>query len=87
MSKALELARHLETLHINNMYKNDFYWTWDKTDEELELFPPDSQKRCAICGQVFLPASNRAKYCPACKQTVVRQQKAVSARRARAVER
>ena len=22
MSKALELARHLETLHINNMYKN-----------------------------------------------------------------
>ena len=36
MSKALELARHLETLHINNMYKNDFYWTWDKTDEELD---------------------------------------------------
>ena len=36
MSKALELARHLETLHINNLYKNDFYWTWDKTDEELD---------------------------------------------------
>ena len=36
MSKAMELARHLETLHINDMYKNDFYWTWDKTDEELE---------------------------------------------------
>src|SRR5699024_12010437 len=36
MSKALELARHLETLHINNMYKNDFYWTWDKTDDELD---------------------------------------------------
>ena len=36
MSKAMELARHLETLHINNMYKNDFYWTWDKTDEELD---------------------------------------------------
>ena len=36
MSKTVELARHLETLHINNMYKNDFYWTWDKTDEELE---------------------------------------------------
>ena len=28
MSKAFELARHLETLHINNMYKSDFYWTW-----------------------------------------------------------
>ena len=36
MSKAVELARHLETLRINNMYKTDFYWTWDKTDEELE---------------------------------------------------
>jgi knotted carbamoyltransferase YgeW len=36
MSKTVELARHLEKLHINNMYKNDFYWTWDKTDEELE---------------------------------------------------
>ena len=36
MSKTIELARHLERLHINNMYKTDFYWTWDKTDEELE---------------------------------------------------
>lgn len=35
MSKAFELARHLETLHINNMYKQDFYWTWDKTDDEI----------------------------------------------------
>ena len=35
MSKTVELARHLETLHINNMYKNDFYWTWDKPDEEI----------------------------------------------------
>ena len=32
MSKTVELARHLEKLHINNMYKTDFYWTWDKTD-------------------------------------------------------
>ena len=37
MSKTVELARHLETLRINNMYKTDFYWTWDKTDEELDL--------------------------------------------------
>ncbi len=36
MSKASELARRLETLHINDLYKSDFYWTWDKTDEELE---------------------------------------------------
>ena len=36
MSKTIELAKHLEKLHINNVYKSDFYWTWDKTDEELE---------------------------------------------------
>ena len=36
MSKTIELARHLETLHINDMYKTDFYWTWDKTDEEID---------------------------------------------------
>ena len=36
MSKTIELARHLETLHINDMYKTDFYWTWDKTDDEIE---------------------------------------------------
>ena len=35
MSKAVELARRLETLRINHMYQNDFYWTWDKTDDEL----------------------------------------------------
>ena len=32
----LSLQDHLETLHINNMYKNDFYWTWDKTDDEID---------------------------------------------------
>ena len=36
MSKTTKLAQHLETLKINNMYKNDFYWTWDKTDDELD---------------------------------------------------
>ena len=36
MSKTTELARHLETLHINNMYKEDFFWTWDKTDDEID---------------------------------------------------
>ena len=36
MSKTVELARHLEKLHINNMYKTDFYWTWDKTDDEID---------------------------------------------------
>ena len=36
MSKTTKLAQHLETLKINNMYKSDFYWTWDKTDDEIE---------------------------------------------------
>ena len=36
MSKALDLAQHLETLSINDMYRNDFYWTWDKTDDEID---------------------------------------------------
>ena len=36
MSKTVELAKHLETLKINNMYKSDFYWTWDKTDDEID---------------------------------------------------
>ena len=36
MSKTEKLAQHLEKLQINNMYKNDFYWTWDKTDDELD---------------------------------------------------
>ena len=36
MSKASELAKHLQTLKFDRMYKNDFYWTWDKTADELE---------------------------------------------------
>ena len=29
MSKTTELARHLERLHINNMYKSDIHCTCD----------------------------------------------------------
>lgn len=36
MSKAKELAEHLQGLNIQKMYKNDFYWTWDKTDDEID---------------------------------------------------
>ena len=36
MSKTEQLVQRLEKLQINNMYKNDFYWTWDKTGDELE---------------------------------------------------
>ena len=36
MSKTTELAEKLAKLNIADMYRKDFYWTWDKTDEELE---------------------------------------------------
>ena len=36
MSKTETLVQRLERLKINNMYKGDFYWTWDKTADELE---------------------------------------------------
>lgn len=36
MSKAKELAKHLETLNISGMYEDDFFLTWDKTDDEIE---------------------------------------------------
>lgn len=36
MSKAKDLAKHLETLDLKNMYENDFFLTWDKTDDEID---------------------------------------------------
>ncbi|MBQ2971692.1 MAG: knotted carbamoyltransferase YgeW [Ruminococcus sp.] len=36
MSKAKELIKHLETLNIGDMYENDFFLTWDKTDDEID---------------------------------------------------
>ena len=37
-------------------------------DRELEtaLFHRLDAKRCAVCGALFTPSSNRAKYCPEC---------------------
>ena len=35
MTKAQELAEKLSKLDYGKMYENDFYWTWDKTDDEL----------------------------------------------------
>ena len=31
-----EYIEKLEKLEYRNMYKNDFFLTWEKTDEELE---------------------------------------------------
>lgn len=36
MAKTTELAAHLKSLNIASMYKNDFFWTWDKTDDEID---------------------------------------------------
>ena len=46
-------------------------------DEPLEtaLLFRDELKRCVICGQAFLPGSNRAKYCKPCAAKVHRRQK------------
>ncbi len=35
MSKTLDLAAQLAALNCGNLYNNDFYWTWDKTGDEL----------------------------------------------------
>ena len=54
-------------------------------DGELEtaLFHRLDAKRCAVCGALFTPGSNRAKYCPECAPKVHRRQKAECERRRR----
>ncbi len=51
---------------------------------EMELFGKDAMKRCAICGRVFIPGSNRALYCDDCRAIAQRRQKAEYAKRRRA---
>ena len=36
MSKTKEFANRLKELDIKNMFENDFFLTWDKTDDEIE---------------------------------------------------
>lgn len=47
-------------------------------DKELEtaLFHRLDAKRCAVCGALFTPGSNRAKYCPECAVQVRRRKEA-----------
>jgi hypothetical protein len=51
---------------------------------EAEIFRGKDLKRCVVCGGVFVPKSNRAKYCPDCAARVHRRQKAESERKRRA---
>lgn len=41
---------------------------------EAEIFRGKDLKRCEVCGGVFVPKSNRAKYCPDCAARVHRRQ-------------
>ncbi len=50
---------------------------------EAEIFRDKDLKRCAVCGGVFVPKSNRGKYCPDCAASVHRRQKAESERKRR----
>ena len=50
---------------------------------EAEIFRDKELKRCAVCGRVFVPKSNRAKYCPSCAARVHRRQKTESERKRR----
>ena len=36
MTKTQQLARHLAGLKAENLYRRDFFWTWDKTGDELD---------------------------------------------------
>ena len=62
-----------------------FRWSVLPLDGTLkaEIFRDKDTKRCAICGQAFLPKSNRAKYCPGCAARVHRRQKTESERKRR----
>ena len=50
---------------------------------EAEIFRDKDLKCCAVCGGVFVPKSNRAKYCPGCAARVHRRQKTESERKRR----
>ena len=54
----------------------------DKPLETALLFR-ENLKRCAVCGQPFLPGSNREKYCKLCAAKVHRKQKNASDRKRR----
>ena len=55
-------------------------------DKELEtaLFHRLDAKRCAVCGALFTPGSNRAKYCPECAGCMKRIKAAQRKRKQRA---
>lgn len=55
-------------------------------DRELEaaLYRRLAAKRCSVCGSLFFPGSNRAKYCPDCAAVMKRTKAAERKRKQRA---
>jgi len=56
--------------------------------DDFTMSPPKSnrcapEKVCAECGKPFVPGSNVAKYCPACREKIHREQSTESKRRSR----
>ena len=47
------------------LFQNFRPWQGDK-ELETALFHRLNAKKCAVCGALFTPGSNRAKYCPEC---------------------
>ena len=70
-------AHYLVTVHLNIDLPLAFL------QPEPALFHRLDAKRCAVCGALFTPGSNRAKYCPECAPKVHRRQKAECERRRR----
>ena len=52
---------------------------------EAEIMQPQNCKRCVVCGDAFVPASNRQKYCPICSGAQGRRKDAERKRRKRAM--
>lgn len=52
---------------------------------ETELLYRAESKKCAVCGSLFLPGSNRAKYCPECAVRMKRKHAAERKRKQRRV--
>ena len=50
---------------------------------EAAIYRNKDLKRCEVCGGVFVPKSNRGKYCPDCAARVHRRQKTESERKRR----
>lgn len=49
----------------------------------IELTKPPNTKKCAVCGKYYVYKGNKSKYCPDCKRTVLRRQKASYQRKKR----